>query len=72
MWWLWQMQDPATRIANWTSAVNGAFTMNNSTEPHRNGTAEDVQDLGFAAEGKAHLLGELLDPTANDFCYVYV
>ncbi|KAG6356012.1 hypothetical protein INS49_015397 [Diaporthe citri] len=40
--------------------------------PHRNGTAEDVQDLGFVAEGKAHLLGELLDPTANDFCYVYV
>lgn len=72
VWWLWQMQDPETRIANWTSAVNGAFTMANSTAPYKNGTAEDVQDLGFVAEGKAHLLGELLDPTANDFCYVYL
>lgn len=72
VWWLWQMQDPATRIEDWTSAVNGAFTMNNSTEPYKNGTAEDVQNLGWVAEGKVHLLGELLDPTANDFCYVYV
>ncbi|KAI3392839.1 hypothetical protein diail_5153 [Diaporthe ilicicola] len=72
VWWLWQMQDPASRIVNWTSAVNGPFTMNNSTEPYKNGTAEDLQNLGFVAEGKAPKLGELLDSTANDFCYVYV
>ncbi|POS79237.1 hypothetical protein DHEL01_v202360 [Diaporthe helianthi] len=72
VWWLWQMQDPATRIANWTSAVNGPLSTFNATEPYGNGTAHDVQDLGFVAEGKARLLGQLLDPTANDFCYVYV
>ncbi|KAG8163657.1 hypothetical protein KVR01_006954 [Diaporthe batatas] len=72
VWWLWQMQDPETRIADWTSAVNGPLTMANMTAPFGNGTAQDVQELGFIAEGRTHLLGELLDASANDFCYVYV
>ncbi|CAN8100374.1 unnamed protein product [Discula destructiva] len=70
-WWLWQMQDPATRIEDWTTAVKGPFTMRNETAPFRNGTAEDVIQLGYVAEGKAFQLGELLDPTAGFLCYVY-
>lgn len=65
------MQDPETRIADWTSAINGPFTMRNETAPFKNGTAEDVQDLGYVAEGKTYKLGELLDPTSDVFCYVY-
>lgn len=71
IWWLWQMQDPETRVTNWTTAVNGPFTMNNQTAPFKNGTAEDIQDLGFVAEGQTHKLGELLETTSDIFCYVY-
>lgn len=71
VWWQWQMQDIETRVANWTTAVNGPYTMHDETEPHRNGTAKDVYDLGFAVEGKTHKLGELLETTSQEFCYVY-
>lgn len=70
-WWLWQMQDPATRIDDWTTAVNGPFTMRNETAPFINGTAEDYLQLGYVAEGKTFQLGDFLDPTTGSLCYVY-
>lgn len=71
VWWLWQMQDPASRIEDPSEAIMGPYTLQNKFEPHRNVTADDVYSLGWVADGKTHKLGELLDPTAEDFCYVY-
>lgn len=65
------MQDPATRILNWTSAVNGPLTLRNETAPFANGTAYDWQNVGYVSEGKQVQLGEYLDPTAGALCYVY-
>lgn len=65
------MQDIQTRVTDWSTAVIGSYTMHNETAPFRNGTAEDVYDVGYAAEGKTHKLGELLETTSDLFCYVY-
>ncbi|OJD38712.1 tyrosinase central domain protein [Diplodia corticola] len=70
IWWQWQMLEPASRTAGAT-AVAGPVTMYDSLEPHRNGTLEDVMDLGFVAPGAEKKIGELLSTTGGPFCYVY-
>ncbi|EOD47694.1 Tyrosinase [Neofusicoccum parvum] len=70
VWWMWQMQDPETRTAG-ASAVSGPYTMNDLFEPHRNGTIEDVLNVGYVAPDTTFKLGELLDTTTGPFCYMY-
>lgn len=67
---MWQMQDPETRTAG-ASAVSGPYTMNDLFEPHRNGTIEDVLNVGYVAPDTTFKLGELLDTTTGPFCYMY-
>lgn len=70
VWWLWQMLSPADRTDR-TLGINGPLTTNNLTEPYGNGTASDVQNIGYVSEGEEHELGDLLDTTSGMFCYVY-
>lgn len=77
VWWMWQMLDPEERAStvvsdNGTSkAISGALTMYDLYEPHGNGTAATLQNLGYVSEGEYVALGELMSTTEGKFCYVY-
>ena len=67
-WWIWQNQDPEQR----TTAIAGTITLNNNP-PSRNGTLEDLIDLGVNAD--AITIGEVMSTTgitAGPLCYIYV
>jgi len=67
VWWIWQLQDLAVR----QSTVAGTLTLQNMP-PSRNGTLEDVNDLGVNGEGVP--LGDLLSTMGGkngEFCYIY-
>lgn len=70
-WWLWQMQSPDERAADVAGAVSGPVTFYDEYEPHVNGTVDDLQQLGYVAQGAEVPLGELLSTTEGMFCYVY-
>ncbi|OMP88497.1 Tyrosinase [Diplodia seriata] len=67
IWWQWQMLAPDAREA----AIAGPVTMNDGFAPHRNGSLDDVLDVGFVAPGQEYRLRELLSTTGGPFCYVY-
>ncbi|GME46718.1 tyrosinase central domain protein [Neofusicoccum parvum] len=71
VWWIWQMQNPESR-ASTASAVAGPYTLQDLYEPHRNGTVDDVLDLGYIVEGKNFRIEQLLSTTDGPFCYVYI
>lgn len=78
VWWIWQMLDPETRADTSTAAgvganpsIDGPLTMNDEYTPHGNGTAADLQNIGYVSEGEEVMLGELMSTTSGMFCYVY-
>ena len=64
-WWIWQNQD----IANRQNAISGTITLNNSP-PSRNGTLDDVIDLGVNAAPVA--IGDIMSTVAGPLCYIYI
>ncbi|KAI7549418.1 Di-copper centre-containing protein [Hortaea werneckii] len=68
MWWMWQMQDTATRAQGETS-VAGTNTFFNQP-PSANTTVEDYVQYGYAA-GPPRQIKELLKTTEGPFCYTY-
>jgi tyrosinase len=68
-WWIWQMQDSATRVWSNASIAGGTsmFDFSNSI----NGTLQDVVQLGYAG-GKSHSLGDVMSTLSGPFCYVYL
>ena len=64
-WWIWQNQD----IKNRQNAISGTITLNNSP-PSRNGTLEDVIELGVNAPGMQ--IKDAMSTIAGPFCYIYV
>ncbi|PSN61612.1 Di-copper centre-containing protein [Corynespora cassiicola Philippines] len=67
VWWIYQNQDPAAR----TNQIAGTITPNN-TPPSRNGTIDDIIDLG--AVGEPLSLLEMMSTAGLDqgpLCYVY-
>lgn len=77
VWWMWQMLDPEDRASTAinelasTGTINGPLTMNDEYEPHGNGTAASLQNLGYVSEGQEVALGSLMSTTEGMFCYVY-
>lgn len=77
VWWIWQMLDPEMRASTAvndlvaTSTIDGPLTMYDEYEPHGNGTAASLQNLGYVVEGQEVALGELMSTTEGMFCYVY-
>lgn len=68
VWWLWQMQDPDSRVwGNNSIAGTGTF-LNNPPSP--NVTVEDYVEYGYAA-GPPKQIKDLLSTTAGAFCYIY-
>ncbi|KAH6659073.1 tyrosinase central domain-containing protein [Truncatella angustata] len=68
VYWIWQLLDLENRLSD----VGGTITPANSP-PSRNGTLDDVLDLGVL--GEAVRLGDALDTVGGvggKFCYVYV
>lgn len=63
-WWTWQNQDLARR----QYAIAGTITINN-TPPSRNGTLNDLLDLGPI--GAPITIREAISTMAGKFCYVY-
>ena len=64
-WWIWQMQDPDNRV----NAIAGTITLNKNP-PSRNGTLEDVLDLGLNTT--VLRIAEVMSTTGGVLCYVYV
>ncbi|KAI9802053.1 MAG: hypothetical protein M1833_001974 [Piccolia ochrophora] len=64
VWWIWQNLEPETRL----QAISGTITISNRP-PSRNGTLEDLTDLGVNAPPVP--LGQLLDTMSGPFCYTY-
>lgn len=77
VWWIWQMLDPEMRASTAvnelvaTSTIDGPLTMYDEYEPHGNGMAASLQNLGYVMEGQEVALGELMSTTEGMFCYVY-
>lgn len=77
VWWMWQMLDPDVRASTAindlvsTGTIDGPLTINDEYEPHGNGTAASLQNLGYVAEGQEFELGSLMSTTEGMFCYVY-
>lgn len=65
MWWIWQNLDAETRM----QAVSGTGTFLNMP-PSANTTLQTTIDLGFAG-GDSVSIADLMDTTANLFCYIY-
>ncbi|KAK4670793.1 hypothetical protein QC764_603730 [Podospora pseudoanserina] len=71
VWWIWQNLHPETR----TNAIGGTITLNNFP-PSRNGTLDDLLDLGVA--GPAAGVLEIRDVMSTigigggPLCYIYV
>lgn len=64
-WWIWQNQD----IKNRQNAISGTITLNNSP-PSRNGTLDDLIDLGVNAAPVA--IKDIMSTVAGPLCYIYV
>lgn len=64
-WWIWQNQD----IKNRQNAISGTITLNNNP-PSRNGTLNDLIDLGVNAPGIP--ISTAMSTLAGPFCYIYV
>ncbi|KAI5776378.1 tyrosinase central domain-containing protein [Geopyxis carbonaria] len=68
VWWIWQMLDLKNRV----NTVAGTITIND-LPPSRNGTLEDLVDMGVNNQpGGAVKLGTLTSTVAGPFCYVYL
>ena len=68
VYWLWQVQDLSKRLTE----VSGTITFQNNP-PSRNGTRDDVVELGVNAPGVR--LGDLqstMGGLGGELCYVYV
>lgn len=68
MWWIWQMQDPASRVHG-SNNIAGSNTFLNSPAS-ANTTVEDWVNYGYAA-GPPRQIKELMSTTGGPFCYVY-
>lgn len=68
VWWLWQMQDPESRVWG-ANSLGGTITMLNDP-PSANTTLEDWNEYGYAA-GPARQIKELLSTVDGPFCYLY-
>ncbi|KAK7746333.1 hypothetical protein SLS53_002292 [Cytospora paraplurivora] len=68
IWWLWQLQDAATRIGG-NNTIAGTNTFLNDP-PSANTTLEDWIQFGYAA-GPPRQIKDLLSTTSGPFCYVY-
>lgn len=64
-YWIWQNQDLAAR----QNAISGTITLNN-LPPSRNGTLDDLVDLGVNAAGVP--MKTLMSTTGGPFCYIYI
>lgn len=70
VWWLWQMQDPASRVSiDGKDVIAGTLTFNDSP-PSANMTLDAWVSYGYAA-GPERQIKELLSTTAGPFCYIY-
>jgi tyrosinase len=65
IWWIWQNQDIKKRI----NAIAGTITINNMP-PSRDGTLQDVIDLGVVGQPKK--IADVTSTTEGPFCYIYV
>jgi tyrosinase len=65
-WWIWQNQD----LANRQNAIAGTITLNNDP-PSRNGTLEDMLNLGYANTNSI-TIGDGMSTLAGPYCYIYV
>lgn len=63
-WWIWQNQNLTAR----QNAISGTITLNNSP-PSRNGTLDDLIDLGVNAAPIA--IRNVMSTTAGPLCYIY-
>ncbi|KAK5712140.1 hypothetical protein LTR17_018095 [Elasticomyces elasticus] len=64
VWWIWQNQD----LKNRQNAIAGTITILNQP-PSRNGTVQDVIDLGFLAPDIT--IGDAMSTLDGPFCYIY-
>ena len=62
LWWIWQLQDLDNRL----HIVDGYENSSTGKVP---GKLTDIIDLGVLAEKRE--LGDLVDTTDGDFCYIY-
>lgn len=65
-WWIWQNQN----LANRQNAIAGTITLNNDP-PSRNGTLEDMLNLGYANTDSI-TIGDGMSTLAGPYCYIYV
>ncbi|KAK4556466.1 hypothetical protein LTR86_006610 [Recurvomyces mirabilis] len=65
VWWIWQNQD----LKNRQDAIAGTITILNQP-PSRNGTLQDILDLGVNAPGIT--IGSAMSTLAGEFCYIYI
>lgn len=68
VWWLWQIQDPESRVWGDNRIAGTATFLNDPVSP--NITADDYVQYGYAA-GPPRQIKELLSTTAGPFCYIY-
>jgi tyrosinase len=66
VWWIWQNQD----LENRGDAVGDTITLDNEP-PSRNGTLDDLIDLGPNANGTI-TLRDAMSTTGGPFCYIYL
>lgn len=66
VWWIWQNLDLGARI----ESIAGTITINNRP-PSRNGTIDDVLNLGVLAPDNISLR-DLMSTVENPFCYIYL
>lgn len=65
-WWIWQNLNLETR----QNAISGTMTLNNSP-PSRNGTLDDIIDLGVNTPDGGIRIGDAMSTMAGPFCYIY-
>lgn len=68
VWWLWQMQDPETRVWG-NNNLAGTNTFMNSP-PSANTTLDDWVTFDFAG-GPPMQIKDLMSTTSGPFCYAY-
>lgn len=66
VWWIWQNLDLGARI----ESIAGTITINNRP-PSRNGTIDDVLNLGVLAPDNISLR-DLMSTVESPFCYIYL
>ncbi|KAK3117612.1 hypothetical protein LTR53_000840 [Teratosphaeriaceae sp. CCFEE 6253] len=66
VWWIWQNQD----LKNRQNAIAGTITILN-TPPSRNGTLQDILDLGIIGVPKI-TIKDAMSTLGGPFCYIYI